>query len=167
LIVDLTAIGTRYPGLRWLVRDMQFSSMGRYTSGQPFTVNSSIDVNLDGNLTDRLNTMNGLVVTGDRRQPLRLTTNNTLSLLAPFGQDGAIGRNTFRAGSILEWDAALTRAFKIDKSQRVLLRLELFNLLNRDNFGVPVRILEAPAFGQAVSTVTPPRRLQVAVKYVF
>jgi len=167
LIVDLTAIGTRYPGLRWLVRDMQFSSMGRYTSGQPFTVNSSIDVNLDGNLTDRLNTMNGLVVTGDRRQPLRLTTNNTLSLLAPFGQDGAIGRNTFRAGSILEWDAALTRAFKINKSQRVLLRLELFNLLNRDNFGVPVRILEAPAFGQAVSTVTPPRRLQVAVKYVF
>ena len=167
LIVDLTAIGTRYPRLRWLVRDMQFSSTGRYTSGQPFTVNSSIDVNLDGNLTDRLNTMNGLVVTGDRRQPLRLTTNNTLSLLAPFGQDGAIGRNTFRAGSILEWDAALTRAFKINKSQRILLRLELFNLLNRDNFGVPVRILEAPAFGQAVSTVTPPRRVQVAVKYGF
>ena len=87
--------------LRLLFSDFQFASTGRYQTGQPFTVNSIFDVNLDGNLTDRLNTTDGIVVTGDRRQPLRLTTNNLAGLLAPVGQDGQIGRNTFRAGSTL------------------------------------------------------------------
>jgi hypothetical protein len=39
---------------------------GRFLSAQPFTVNSTIDVNLDGNPTDRLNTTQGLTVTGNR-----------------------------------------------------------------------------------------------------
>ncbi len=162
LIFDLTGAPWR-----WLTKGMQISSTGRYYSGQPFTVNSSIDVNLDGNLTDRLNTLDGLIVTGDSREPLRVVTNNPLSVLAPFGQDGSVGRNTFRAGDIFEVDVAFTRTFTITTSQRFALRLEALNLLNRANFGVPVRILEAPAFGQAVSTVTPARHFQVAVKYSF
>ena len=81
-----------------ITNGLQIATTGRYHSGQPFTVNSVIDVNLDGNLTDRLNTLNGLEQTGDRRQPLRLMTDDTRSLLAPFGQNGQIGRNSFRAG---------------------------------------------------------------------
>src|SRR6185437_6373597 len=56
---------------------------GRFISAQPFTVNSTIDINLDGNPTDRLNTTQGLTITGNNRQPLVLNTDNTLSLLAP------------------------------------------------------------------------------------
>jgi hypothetical protein len=55
---------------------------GRFQTGQPFTVNSIFDVNLDGNLTDRLDSTNGIVVTGDRSQPLRLTTNDLAALRA-------------------------------------------------------------------------------------
>src|SRR6201988_1399966 len=154
-------------GIRSVFDGVQIASIGRFQSGQPFTVNSTIDVNLDGNLTDRLNTLEGIVVTGDRSQPIRLTTDNTLSLLAPFGEDGRIGRNTFRAGNLLELDLAIIKNFKIDATRRFIFRTEIFNFINRTNFGVPVRFLEAPAFGKATNTVTPGRRIQFSLKFAF
>jgi len=45
--------------------------------------------------------------------------------------------------------------------------MDVFNFINRANFGIPVRLLEAPGFGQAVNTVTPGRRIQFALKYSF
>ena len=149
-----------------MLNGLQIAGTGRLQTGQPFTVNSIYDVNLDGNLTDRLNTTNGLVITGDRRQPLRLTV-NPITLLAPVGQDGSVGRNTFRAGSIIEMDASITKPFAIRENQSILLRVDLFNFINRANYGIPVRLLEAPGFGQATNTVTPGRRLQFALKYSF
>jgi hypothetical protein len=153
--------------IRRLINGLQISGAGSYRSGQPFTVNSTIDVNLDGNLTDRLNTLNGIQVTGNPRQPLILTTTNTLSLLAPFGQDGAIGRNTFRAGRVLEIDCSILKNVKLNNRHELTLRTDVFNLLNRANFAIPVRILEAPGFGQSTSTVTPGRRVQLSLKYSF
>ena len=143
------------------------SSTGRFQTGQPFTVNSIFDVNLDGNLTDRLNTTEGIVITGDRRQPLRLTTSNLAGLLAPVGQDGKVGRNTFRAGNILELDLALNKSFAFTDRFKLVVRMDIFNFINRDNFGIPVRYLEAPGFGQATETVTPGRRVQLSVKLHF
>lgn len=109
-------------------------STGQFQTGQPFTVNSLIDINLDGNLTDRL---------------------------------GSIGRNAFRAGNYLLLNLAVVKNFNLTEQQRVTLRAEFFNFINRANFGVPVRFLEAPGFGQATDTVTPGRRVQFALKYSF
>jgi hypothetical protein len=166
-ISDLSALRDRAKAFRWLLDGLQLASLGRLQSGQPFTVNSIFDINLDGNLTDRLNTTAGLVATGDRRQPLRLTTNNTFSLLAPFGQDGSVGRNTFRAGNIFELDLAMIKNIAITARQRLGLRVDIFNLINRANFGVPARLLEAPEFGKAINTITTGRRIQFSLKYVF
>jgi hypothetical protein len=154
-------------GVRSLLSGLQLAGIGRFQTGQPFTVNSTIDVNLDGNLTDRLNTADGIVVTGDRSQPLRLATANTLSLLAPFGQDGKVGRNTFRAGNLLELDLAMMKSFSLGESRRLLFRIDVFNFINRANFGVPVRFLEAPGFGKATNTVTPGHRIQLSLKLSF
>ncbi|HEX8179349.1 MAG TPA: hypothetical protein VF525_07380 [Pyrinomonadaceae bacterium] len=44
---------------------------------------------------------------------------------------------------------------------------DVFNFINRANYGIPVRYLEAPGFGQATNTVTPARRVQLALKYSF
>jgi hypothetical protein len=152
---------------RALLGGLQFAGTGQFQTGQPFTVNSIFDVNLDGNLTDRLNNTNGLVVTGDRRQPLRLTTTNTAGMLAPVGQDGVVGRNSFRAGDLLDLNLAVIKNFAIGNTQKVILRVDFFNFINRANFGVPVRFLEAPGFGQATNTVTPGRRIQFGLKYSF
>jgi hypothetical protein len=152
--------------LRVLTDNLQIAGIGKFRTGQPFTVNSTIDVNLDGNLTDRLDTTNGIEITGDRRQPIRLTTDNYLSLLAPFGQDGRIKRNSFRAGSVLELDLSVIKQFSI-KGRKLSFRTDIFNFINRANFGVPARLLEAPGFGRATSTVTPGRRIQFSLKYEF
>jgi hypothetical protein len=153
--------------MRSLFDGLQVTSAGRYQSGQPFTVNSIFDVNLDGNLTDRLNTTNGIVVTGDRSQPLTLTTSNPATLLAPVGRDGSIGRNTFRAGSIMELDLAVAKAIPFSDRYKLNVRMDIFNLTNRANFGVPVRYLEAAGFGKATNTLTPGRRIQFSLKFSF
>lgn len=49
----------------------------------------------------------------------------------------------------------------------LILRTEFFNLLNRANFGLPIRVIGAPGFGSAVETVTPARMIQFALKYGF
>ncbi|PYS92431.1 MAG: hypothetical protein DMF64_09110 [Acidobacteria bacterium] len=157
----------RHDGASGLLRDgWQIAGTGRFQTGQPFTVNSIFDVNLDGNLTDRLNTTNGIVVTGNRRQPLRLAV-DPLTLLAPIGRDGNVGRNTFRAGNVLELDMTVLKRFAISDRQSLTLRMDIFNFINRANYGIPVRYLEAPGFGQATNTVTPGRRVQLALKYSF
>ncbi|MGH9940887.1 MAG: carboxypeptidase regulatory-like domain-containing protein [Pyrinomonadaceae bacterium] len=154
-------------GARLLFGGLQVAGTGSLQTGQPFTVNSIFDVNLDGNLTDRLNSLSGIERTGDRRQPLRLTTSNTFSLLAPTGQDGQIERNTFRAGNVIDLNLALIKNFAFTEQQNFTLRIDVFNFIDRANFGVPVRFLEAPGFGRATDTVTPGRRVQFALKYLF
>jgi hypothetical protein len=165
-IYDLPKNSNRSALVRAITEDVQIASSGSFRTGQPFTVNSTIDVNLDGNLTDRLNTLTGLEQTGDRRQPLRLTATNPLSLLAAFGQDGQIERNTFRAGNVLDLNLAISKRFSF-RQNSLSLKVEIFNFINRANFGTPVRILEAPGFGQAMSTVTPARRVQLSARYSF
>ena len=140
---------------------------GKFNTGQPFTVNTVFDINFDGNLTDRLNNTQGITITGDRRQPLTLTATNTNSLLAPFGQDGQVGRNSFRAGSILDLDMSLSRRFRFTEYHNLQFRVDFFNFINRTNFGIPVRFLEAPGFGRANDTVTPGRRIQFGLKFNF
>jgi Carboxypeptidase regulatory-like domain/TonB dependent receptor len=165
-IYDFPDFKDRSGAFRFLFGDLQFAGTGQFQSGQPFTVNSIFDVNLDGNLTDRLNTTSGISVTGDRRQPLKLTADPT-TMLAAIGQDGSIGRNSFRAGSLLDFDVSVIKNFKFSEERGIALRMDVFNFINRANFGIPVRFLEAPGFGQATNTVTPGRRLQLALKFTF
>ncbi|HEV7903868.1 MAG TPA: carboxypeptidase-like regulatory domain-containing protein [Pyrinomonadaceae bacterium] len=165
-IYDLSTTGARGTFTHAIFDGLQLAGTGSLQTGQPFTVNSIFDVNLDGNLTDRLNSTQGLVQTGDRRQPLRLNA-DPATLLAPIGSDGAVGRNTFRAGSIIELDLALIKNFKFGEARSIVLRMDAFNFINRANFGIPVRFLEAPAFGQSTNTITPGRRIQFALKLNF
>ena len=152
---------------RAFLGNVLLAGTGRLRTGQPFTVNSIFDVNLDGNLTDRLDNLNGLVITGDRQQPLILTAPDPTTLLAPIGQDGRIGRNTFRAGNVIELDMSVSKDFLSSPTRSLILRADIFNFINRANFGVPVRYLGAADFGQATETITPGRRLQLAIKYSF
>jgi Carboxypeptidase regulatory-like domain len=166
LIYDFPKSGDRGSFYKAIFDGLQIASIGFYQGGQPFTVNSIFDVNLDGNLTDRLNSTTRIRATGNRQQPL-LILPGTERLIATPGENGRIGRNTFRAGSVLNLDLAIVKNFTIRETKRIVFRMDIFNFINRDNFGVPVRFLEAPSFGQATETITPGRRIQFALKYVF
>lgn len=168
VIYDFPKAGNRGSLYRAVFGGLQLASSGSFQEGQPFTVNSIFDVNLDGNLTDRLNSTQGIIQTGNRQQPIALDPRfRSTSLLAPVGTDGSLGRNTFRAGNILNLDMAVVKSFSFSESRRLIFRMDVFNFINRANFGVPVRFLESPSFGQATSTVTPGRRIQFGLKFAF
>jgi hypothetical protein len=143
----------------------QFSGVLTAQTGQPFTVNVPIDVNRDGNLTDRLN--RGLDSGGaDRRQVLSYT-GDPAALLANPGGEGALGRNTFTAPPWYNTDLAFSLRFRLSERNTLTFRAESFNALNRANFSFPVRILGAPGFGYAPETLTPPRSLQFGARLRF
>ncbi len=166
-VYDLPQLKDQSSIAKFFFGSWQVAGTGRYNTGQPFTVNSIFDVNLDGNLTDRLNSTQFITETGNRQQPLTSSCGACSVLLAPFGQDGQVSRNSFRAGSVLDLDLSFSKRFKIVENQNLQFRVDIFNFINRANFGIPVRFLESPGFGQATDTVTPGRRIQFVVRYNF
>ncbi|HKO98190.1 MAG TPA: carboxypeptidase-like regulatory domain-containing protein [Pyrinomonadaceae bacterium] len=165
-VSDLSKWGKKNSFLHAIFNGLEIAGTGTFQTGQPFTVNSIFDVNLDGNLTDRLDSTAGITQTGDRGAPL-VVTGNTIALLAPLGEDGGVPRNSFRAGSLWLTNAAVIKTFNFSETTRLIFRTDVFNLFNRANYGVPVRFIESPGFGRATETVTPARRIQFGLKLAF
>ncbi len=147
----------------------QLAGIVTLQTGQPFTVISSIDVNLDGNLTDRLNTLAGTreVGSGSLRYEFPATPVEQFDMLAAAGADGSIGRNTFRASGIVNTDLAVNKHFRFTESRQLEFRAEIFNLFNRTHFGFPVHTLFMPGLGRAAHTTIPARTAQFAVRFKF
>ncbi len=176
----------------WLAK-WQLSSILTLETGPPFTVNTVYDLgtspfngSLNGLDTERLETTMGLIGPGvgigapgiSRQTRLAFSDPNLERpaaqtahfLCQPYPCYGAVGRNTFRAAGIENLDVALSRSLALRGAldgHNIQLRLEGYNVLNRTNFSIPVRILEEPGFGSSVSTVGNNRRLQLVLKYSF
>jgi hypothetical protein len=100
-------------------------------------------------------------------------------VLQPAGTFGTVGRNELIGPDLKTVDLAITREFPWHAgvaSRRVQVRVEIFNLFNRVNFGAPSLVAfsgsadnEAPlaAFGQIRNTVTPSRQVQLGVRFTF
>ena len=84
-----------------------------------------------------------------------------------FGNDGAVGRNTARGDNFIDLDLSVSRTLKFGETKNLMFRAEFFNLLNRANFGLPVRVIGAPGFGSAVDTVVPGRTIVLVLKTGF
>jgi hypothetical protein len=150
------------------LKDWQLAAIAQAQTGQPFTINLPIDANLDGNLSDRLATLQGLqLVSGHQRERVRLSSGVTLNDFLVLGKDGVVGRNTFRGAGFLNFDVALAKTMRFAEQRNLVFKAEVFNVFNRTNFGLPIRTLDAPGFGSAVATVSPARMLQVALKFHF
>jgi hypothetical protein len=152
-----------------LTADWHLSGIVTQQGGQPFTVNTAVDINEDGNATDRPLSVSGLKKSGRRRVQLLITQpvsqwaypSNDLPAESP------IGRNTFRSSGFWEFNTGIYRELDIARGARLTMRCDLFNLFNHPAFGLPVRILEAPSFGSSVSTVVPARNIQFGLKVSF
>jgi len=152
---------------RWL-DGWQLASIFRAHSGQPFTLNVPFDANGDGNLTDRPSTTQGLNFLS-AHGPLRVTPVDVSEVMKFFilGQDGAVGRNTMVGDSFINLDLAVNKKFRFTDRRSLEFRAEFFNILNRVNFGLPIKTIGDPGFGSAVETVTPARIIQFALKFNF
>ena len=163
----LPRFSTRSQAYRLFLGGFELAGAGQFQTGQPFTVSSLNDYNLDGNLTDRPNSVLAIKATSNRSRPFERTSNNPGDFYGTLGGNGAVGRNTLRASNFLLLNLALIKNFALTERQAMTLRVEAFNFIDRANFGVPVRFLEVDWFGKATDTVTPGRRIQFALKYSF
>ncbi|HEY6946353.1 MAG TPA: TonB-dependent receptor [Candidatus Acidoferrum sp.] len=90
------------------------------------------------------------------------------------GQQGNIPINFFSGPSFFGMDFAASKSFKVTESKRFEFRAEAFNVLNHPVFLVGDQYINGFTstgalvnFGQSTSTVSTPRILQMALKFVF
>jgi hypothetical protein len=100
----------------------------------------------------------------------------TAFALQPAGTLGNSRRGAFRGPNLRTVDLAAVKRIGLGGSRRLDLRLEVFNIFNRANFGTPTLIAfagaaanEAPlgTFGRIRSTVTSARQLQLGARLSF
>ncbi len=100
----------------------------------------------------------------------------TAFALQPQGTLGNSERGQFRGPDLRTVDVAAVKRVALGGSRRLDLRLEVFNLFNRANFGNPTLIAfagaaanEAPlgSFGRIRSTVTSARQVQLGARVSF
>lgn len=88
------------------------------------------------------------------------------------GTLGSVPRNTIIGPGYASWDASIVKNFRTGDRRRVQFRAEVFNLLNRTNFGLPqATIFDAsgrvPDAGEITTTVGTARQIQLGLKFEF
>ena len=84
------------------------------------------------------------------------------------GTWGDSGVGILRAPGYANVDLALSKRLPAASTRAALIRVEVFNVLNRANFRPPARDLNAPnTFGTITSTVSGPRTIELVVKFNF
>jgi hypothetical protein len=100
----------------------------------------------------------------------------TAFVLQPQGTMGTSARGAFRGPNLRTVDFGAVKRIPLRGASRLDVRLEVFNIFNRANFGNPTLIAfagaaanEAPlaTFGRVRSTVTSARQMQVGVRLAF
>src|SRR5215203_5590041 len=78
-----------------------------------------------------------------------------------------VGRNTFYADGIRNMDAGLTKNVSLPGNDRVMLRVELYNVFNRRQWAFPTNDIASSTFGRITSQFNTARAVQVHVRYIF
>lgn len=100
----------------------------------------------------------------------------TAFVLQPQGTLGNSPRGAFRGPNLRTVDLAAVRRLALGSKARAELRLEVFNVLNRANFGTPTLVAfsgvsptEAPlsSLGRVRATVTSARQTQLGIRVTF
>jgi hypothetical protein len=151
---------------RWLqtfAGNWQYSAIVTAQSGNHFNVTTGVDNALSGQSNERPNLVGNPV-------PSVQTVNQWLvasAFASPApGSYGNLGINSFVGPGGLQFDTALSRIFAIREKQKIELRGEAFNILNRANFMNPTATLSSGNFGK-ILTANDPRILQIALKLMF
>lgn len=150
-----------------------FQGSGIFTmqSGFPFTVNLQGDTAGVGGGTGGIFVRPNAVPGVDPYLPKDEWKNgrylNPAAFVAPAtGTFGNVGRNSLTGPGFINLDLGLARAFAISGRSRLELRAEVFNVLNRRNYTLVNRILNAQNFGQITSQADP-RQMQFGARLTF
>lgn len=83
------------------------------------------------------------------------------------GQTGNLERNLLNGPNYFNWDAGLSKSFRISEGMKLQVRGEVFNVLNNANFSIgDLNITNTTSFGRT-SSVRSPRIVQFAARFDF
>ena len=140
-------------------------------SGRPFTV--ALVSELDNSNTGRaalgfgFNDRPNVVGDPDIENPSADGWFNTEAFARPpLGSFGDAGRNILEGPGFVNVNLALVKHAAIVGGARLQLRVEMFNLFNRVNLGLPDNFLGSPTFGQILSAGDA-RRTQLGIRLLF
>jgi hypothetical protein len=168
------------PGIaRTVFGNWEISAIGTVQSGLPVNVtidraNSAVPGLFSISGEERPNYVYGVPLT-----PVGGSTPNDWINAAAFATPasqtfGNLGRNAFRAPGISQLDMGFSKYLNITERVSIRLRADLFNVLNRAQFGTPNADLSAGNFGTITTTISQyatgrgtPRELQLSAKVVF
>jgi hypothetical protein len=150
-----------------------WQTMGIWTfqTGQPLTVallpdddnaNTGISV-LGFGANDRPN-----VLSNPNNGPHTVNEwfNTSAFQIAPYGSFGNAGRNIVEGPGLATINVSLVKDTQVNEHLKVQFKAEVFNLLNRVNFGLPDNFIGSPTFGSILSAGDP-RRFQFALRLLF
>jgi hypothetical protein len=143
-----------------------------WMSGRPFTVYSGI--NTVSNVVQSTADCNGcsrnsgqLVLETGRNFWFDQSTRSQFAAPAP-GSIGNTGRNFFLAPNYFQWDASLSKKFRITERVSFDIRLDARNVLNNPSFDNPTAVITSTIFGRINDSVTNnARRIQLSGKVSF
>jgi outer membrane receptor protein involved in Fe transport len=150
--------------VKHVIGDWQVNLLAYWQSGVPFTVYNATARSNTGAGVDRPNQ----TCSGKSDNPTILQWFDTSCFV---GQEintiGNSGRNNLYGPPQRRMDMSLFKDVVVG-TQRLQLRLEVFNVTNTPSFAVPDGALGSATFGRITSTANNiPRQFQIAAKYLF
>jgi hypothetical protein len=152
-----------------LLNDWTLSAIVTLQTGQPLTVTSGLDRNLDGLTTDRPDLIGDpRLDSGRPREELIEGWFNVAAFAQPtIGTDGSAGRNIVVGPGYRNVDMGLFRDLRFGGDLMLQLRAEATNVFNVVNLNNPGLALNAPATFGKIRTARDMRRIQLGARLSF
>ena len=141
------------PGSGPLLGGWQISAVAAVHSGPPFTPMLSFDnADVQGLLINERPNLVGNPYAGGCPNGARVGAqscwfNPSAFAVPPAGQFGNAGRNMLRGPAFAQFDPALHKDLAISQERKLTVGVEVYNLLNHPNFGVPSNTQSAFSLG--------------------
>ncbi len=140
-----------------------------FSSGEPFSVLSGVDSNLDGVQTDRPNVVGKYYLRGGRGRSAKIHEFFNTAAFAQVPADvpyGNASRNIMFGPGTVDTDFSAFKSFPVWNESALQFRAEFFNLFNNVNLSNPNGVMTSPLYG-TISSSADARVIQFVLKYSF
>jgi Carboxypeptidase regulatory-like domain/TonB dependent receptor len=150
----------------------QLSAVVKLAHGTPFTVvdTGGGDINYDGFSENRPVILDPSILgstVGDPDTSEQILSRTAFVRATTSDYERLVGRNTFYGDGVRNLDMGLTKNFSLPTDDRLLFRIEAYNVFNRRQWNFPTADLASTAFGRITTQFNTPRTVQVQVRYIF
>jgi hypothetical protein len=154
-------------GKSWFGRDWQLGLYGQYQTGRPFSV-YAFEAGLTTLVFQRLDFAPGATEDTVRQQGASPEDRwfNTSAVVRAVAA-GNTPRNFLRGPSQKRVDLSLSKGFGLSPTAKLELRVEVFNLFNWVNLGMPANNVASSDFGAITNTIGGPRIAQLGLRLTF